>query len=350
MMMIICMLLATLCFALFAFLFLTADKNIVSAMICCCKETEQENVKNCQVELVFLAEQLQKNKDFKDKRVITQGKKLKKKMEEAQKRYQLLDKGKINVLDIIPIAGYRFMQLMGWDATNKYIKGLGNKCRQFKEKREAINYTYYLLGSLFGNMLLGVSVGLAILGLTLAMGMGSRGIVAGLVSFGIFAVIGYLPYDNVNAVIRNRTEEIENQFPQVVSKLALLTVAGMEVNQAWKLTADSGNGVLYREMRRVLTELDNNVLPREAYERFITRCNNKYTTKLATSIVQNISKGNAEIVTVFKTLNTESWLEHKHNARRKGEQIQSKLLVPTLLMFVGIIILIIIPVISGFNF
>lgn len=136
----------------------------------------------------------------------------------------------------------------------------------------------------------------------------------------------------------------------MVSKLTLLTVAGMEVNQAWKLTGGSGVGVLYQEMERVLVELDNNVPPAEAYGKFITRCNNPYTTKLATAIIQNASKGNAEIVSLFRRLNSESWLEHKHSARRRGEQISSKLLVPTLLMFVGIIILVIVPVMTGFSF
>ena len=73
-------------------------------------------------------------------------------------------------------------------------------------------------------------------------------------------------------------------------------------------------------------------------------------TKLATAIIQNLSKGNAEIVKLFRSLNDESWMEHKHNARRMGEKIQSKLLLPTMLMFGGIIILVIVPVMSGFSF
>lgn len=97
-------------------------------------------------------------------------------------------------------------------------------------------------------------------------------------------------------------------------------------------------------------DFDNNVSPVEAYSRFITKCNNLYTTKLATAIIQNTSKGNSEIVSLFRQLNDESWLEHKHDARRMGEKIQSKLLLPTMLMFAGIIILIIVPVMSGFNF
>lgn len=135
-----------------------------------------------------------------------------------------------------------------------------------------------------------------------------------------------------------------------MSKLTLLTVAGMEVSQAWKLASVSGTGTLYEEMNRVLLDFDNNVSPVEAYSRFITKCNNLYTTKLATAIIQNTSKGNSEIVSLFRQLNDESWLEHKHDARRMGEKIQSKLLLPTMLMFAGIIILIIVPVMSGFNF
>lgn len=348
--MIICMIIASVCFIVFAFLFLTADKNIVLTMLNCCRETEVENIKKGQIELNLLVENMKRTKDMDNKQKIKQGKKIKKQMEESKKRLETISKGKIGVLDLIPIAGYRFMQLQNWDASNDNVKKLNAKCRQFKEKKEAMNYTYYLLASLFGNLLLGVCVGFAALGIALAMNLGTRSIVVGIVGFGIFAIIGYLPYDNINVVIRQREEEIENQFPQVVSKLTLLTVAGMEVTQAWQLTSNSGTGVLYEEMKRVLIDLEHNVSVQDAYSKFITRCNNSYATKLATAIIQNFTKGNSEIVSLFKTLNSESWMEHKHNARRKGEQIQSKLLVPTLLMFIGIIVLIIVPIISGFNF
>lgn len=348
--MIICMIIASVCFIVFAFLFLTADKNIVLTMLNCCRETEVENIKKGQLELNLLVENMKRTKDMDNKQKIKQGKKIKKQMEESKKRLETISKGKSGVLDLIPIAGYRFMQLQNWDASNDNVKKLNAKCRQFKEKKEAMNYTYYLLASLFGNLLLGVCVGFAALGIALAMNLGTRSIVVGIVGFGIFAIIGYLPYDNINVVVRQREEEIENQFPQVVSKLTLLTVAGMEVTQAWQLTSNSGTGVLYEEMKRVLIDLEHNVSVQDAYSKFITRCNNSYATKLATAIIQNFTKGNSEIVSLFKTLNSESWMEHKHNARRKGEQIQSKLLVPTLLMFLGIIVLIIVPIISGFNF
>lgn len=347
--MFICMILASVFFVIFAFFFLTAGDNLAKTLIVCNVEIQTEIIKRTQIEMNLLAEQIKKSGQ-QDKKKLKQGKALKKKQDEAKKQLEILKKGKISALDIVPLAGYRMIQLLGWDGTNDVVKKLNRKCIQFKEKKEAINYTYYLLASLMGNLLLGVVMLFLGAGLGFAMKMGTRSIIVGVAGFAVFALIGYLPYDNVTQVVTKRQEDISRQFPQVMSKLTLLTVAGMEVSQAWKLASVSGTGTLYEEMARVLLDFDNNVSPVEAYSRFITKCNNAYTTKLATAIIQNTSKGNSEIVSLFRQLNDESWLEHKHNARRMGEKIQSKLLLPTMLMFAGIIILIIVPVMSGFNF
>lgn len=346
----ICMLFASVIFAGFAFLFMTADDNLAEALITVNIESLSETIKLTQTRMNVLVEEMKASGMMDDKRKINEGKKLKKKLDASRKLLEKWEKRKISVIDLIPMAGYRLIQLLKWDATNETVKKLNNKCVQFKEKREAVNYTYYLLASLMGNIAIGFALLFLVAGIGLAMGLGSKGIIAAAAAFAVFALMGYLPYDSVNATITKRTEEIEQSFPQVVSKMTLLTVAGMEVNQAWKLASVSGKGTLYDEMTKVLVELDNNVSPTTAYSGFITRCNNKYTTKLATAIIQNMSKGNSEIVKLFSDLNTESWLEHKHNSRRMGEKIQSKLMVPTMLMFGGIIILVIVPVIGGFNF
>ena len=347
--MFICMILASALFVIFAILFLTAGDSLAKALIVCNVEIQTETIKKTQIEMNLLAEQMKKSGQ-QDKKKLKQGKVLKKKQDEARKQLEILKKGKISVLDIIPLAGYRMIQILDWDGTSDVVKKLNQKCIQFKEKKEAINYTYYLLASLMGNLLLGAVMLFLGMGFGFAMQMGTRSIIIGVACFSVFALIGYLPYDSFSQIVTKRQEDISRQFPQVMSKLTLLTVAGMEVSQAWKLASVSGTGTLYEEMNRVLLDFDNNVSPVEAYSRFITKCNNLYTTKLATAIIQNTSKGNSEIVSLFRQLNDESWLEHKHDARRMGEKIQSKLLLPTMLMFAGIIILIIVPVMSGFNF
>ena len=239
---------------------------------------------------------------------------------------------------------------MKWDGTNNFIKKLTSQCVQFKEKREAVNYSYYIFANLIGSILLGLVFFFAVLGILLSLNMGILGLIFAVCVLVVFGLVGYLPLDNVNTTVNKRKEEIDSQFPQVSSKMTLLTVAGMEVSQAWKLVAESGDGVLYDEMNRVLVDLNNNVSPAEAYSRMMVKCNNNYVNKLNTAIIQNTSKGNAEIVQLFRRLNDECWLERKHSSKRMGEKIQSKLLVPTLMMFGGILILIIVPVLSGFNF
>lgn len=348
--MIICIVLASIAFIVFAFFFMTAGNNAIKRMLVCLCETEAETIKKYQIELHLLRQSIERNKNIPSDEKMKQGKKITKKMEESKKRLEAYKNAKIGVLDLIPVAGYRLIEILGWDASNETVKSLYQKCVQYKEKKEAMHYTIYLLASLFGYLMLGAVAGFAAIAITLAMGMGTRGAVIGLVIFMAMAIIGYLPYDNVSVTIQKRKDEIEVQFPQVVSKLTLLVVAGMDVTKAWKLTCSSGTGVLYEEMNRVVIDLEHNVSVSEAFQKIIVRCNNPYTTKLATAIMQSMTRGNSEVAALLRDINDESWMEYKHTARRKGEQIQSKLMAPTLLMFLGIIVLIIIPVVSGFNF
>ena len=348
------MILGTITFVMFLYLFMSADGDIVDRMLESCVETQSEEIKTVRMDMERLAEKAKKaggvDNKATGKKIKKEAKKLKARYTSAQKLLETYQNGKISGLDMIPIAGYRIMQILKWDTTNRTVKNLYKKCCCFQEKKEAMHRTYYLLGALFGYMLIGVGAFFVLLAIVFSLDMGSRGAFVAVGALVVFGVIGYVPYDRVSSTVLKRAEEIGGAFPQVVSKLALLTVAGMEVNQAWKITSSSGEGTLYNEMNRVLIDLHNNVSPVEAYSKFIQRCDNKYTTKLGTSIIQNTAKGNAEIVRLFKALNDESWMEHKHSARRMGEKIQSKLMIPTILMFIGILILVVIPVMSGFGF
>ncbi len=357
MIMFVCLAIASVLLAVFAVLFLSADGRIGSLLLASLCDNETEQIKTYKHELTLIAERVRSAgsaqgamKREPDPTLIKRGKKLKKKLEESEKRLAGYEKNGIGLLDMVPAAGYRMMQLVNLDASTGFVNRLYNLCLQFKEKREAMNHAYYLVACLIGNLMLGACMLFLGLGLGLAMGMGAKSFVIGVVLFAVFGLLGYVPYDAVSAQIKTRAASIERDFPRVVSKLTLLTVSGMEVNQAWNLVAASDTGVLYVEMSRVITDIQHNISPVEAYTRFIKRCNNSYTTKLATAIMQNLSKGNSEIVKLLRDLNNESWSEYKHNARRMGEKISSKMMIPTMLLFAGILILIIVPVVGGFNF
>lgn len=348
--MIICMLLSTITFLIFVYLYISARNDISEIMLSCCCEKQIDAVRKIQIEMQLLAEEVRRQHGAGQKKYKKRAAALKKKQKNAEKMLKIYQNKKVAGIDLIPTAGYRLVQILHWDASNANVKHLYEKCQRYKEKKEAMNYTYYVIGNMFGFILLGISVFFLSMACTLAAGLGMRSLIVGALVIVVFALIGYLPYDEVNQTVKKRAEEIERDFPQLVSQMTLLVVAGLEVNRAWKISSVGGRGTLYEEMCRVNLDIDNNVAPMEAYSRFITRCNNKYATKLATAIMQNLTKGNSEIAGVFRRLNGESWSEYRHSARRMSEVVQSKLFIPTMLMFAGILIMVIVPVMSGFSF
>ena len=49
----------------------------------------------------------------------------------------------------------------------------------------------------------------------------------------------------------------------------------------------------------------------------------------------------------LKYMNDESWEEKKHRAKRKGEVAGSKLMIPVMIMFVGILLMVIVPIFAN---
>lgn len=166
---------------------------------------------------------------------------------------------------------------------------------------------------------------------------------------GIFSAVGIVYYFDVTIteLIKKRTDSITSDFSEVLSKLALLVNAGMILNEAWTTIAKTGKGVLYEEMQLVVDEIENGVSDYEAYMNFATRCNVPEVTKFAATLVQNLKKGNKELVLFLRQFAKDSWIEKKHYALRKGEEASAKLLIPIALMFLGLMLMIMIPMMGN---
>lgn len=352
--MIISLILSTAILGFFVFLTASANSSIGTLLKNSIAADNTENIKNFRIELNLIMEKVKRMNERTalkreiDPRLKKRALKLQKKIKALEKRNAAVKKG-VSVLDIPAVAGYSLISLLGLDNDSEFVAATFRKCCQFKETDDAQRHTYYVIANLFGNLILGAGLSFLAISVGLGTGMGARAFVFAAVILAIIALVGYIPYSDVDYKLKQRNDSIEHDFPRVVSKLTLLTISGMEVNSAWNITASSDTTTLYNEMMRVKIDLSNNVPTAEAYTKFIKRCNNTYATKLATAIMQNATMGNAEIARVLSGLNRESWSEYKHSARRKGEMISSKLLIPTILMFVGIIIIIIVPVMGGFN-
>lgn len=273
-------------------------------------------------------------------------KKYAKKLKEAEQNYDKAENGKPDIIDIMPACGYAALKKISFDSNNRFFRGLVQNYTRVEGKENAVVRARHLTAATISYMIIGLMIDAAIVSILISMKNDSAAIM-GLVVLIMTVVICYIPLSNLRQESQYREERIEAEFPNVVSKLAMLINSGMEVSKAWELTAYSSEDVLYEEMQVVVELQNSNVSAISAYTQFMNNCNNKYTSKLATSIMQNLSKGNAEIGALFIQMSNESWQEKKHNSKRLGEKAQSNLLIPTIMIFAGIMILIIVPIIAS---
>lgn len=151
-------------------------------------------------------------------------------------------------------------------------------------------------------------------------------------------------------VISRRGESISREIPEVLTELTLLVNAGMVLRDAWRKTAGSGDGVLHAEMLRTAERIDNGVPEFEAYREFAERCGDQYIDKIISAMMQNLTKGNRELVEFLRITASECWSRRKQAVLRKGEEASTKLLLPIGLMFLGILLMIMLPIMGNIAF
>lgn len=164
----------------------------------------------------------------------------------------------------------------------------------------------------------------------------------------VFAGTAYYYFgSNIESKISKRSDEMMGDFADALSKLALLTNAGMVLREAWETVAINGERALYQEMTRSVEEMNNGVSEMEAMRRFGNRCVVPEIRKFSSTIIQGIEKGNSDISIMLTEQSKEVWGVRKQEVRRQGEKAASKLIAPMAVMFIGILIMVIVPIFSN---
>lgn len=272
-----------------------------------------------------------------------------KKIAKLERQSQELQDGYLGSLSLLPMPGYVLLRRVDAIGHGTVHKTILEKYTELYGRKYAPNKTKQLLAKLLSCIIGGPALALALGGVLTAAGSKSLGLMVTLLGTAMAVVLTYAMYDEASDRLNKRRAAIARQFPNVVSKLALLVTSGMIMDRAWRETAESQNGELYQEMRLTANELANLVEPTAAYTSFINRCGTKETTKLASAIIQNLSKGNAEIGLLLRSMSHEAWQERRHTAKRDSEAANSKLMIPTMLLFVAILIMIMVPVAMSFS-
>lgn len=236
--------------------------------------------------------------------------------------------------------GYEFLEMIGYDYKTKNDRIMRKQMAVLNDCRYA---DYYIRVTRSQQ----VTIGLTLFVVSFSM-YGLLDNIAGPLVFWMFAFAGFYYYGNLaSETIKKRSEEMLTDFSNVVSKLALLTNAGLIMKDAWEQVAYNGDTVIYKEMQTSVEEMKNGYSEMDAIYRFGSRCMIPEIKKFTSTIVQGIQKGNSELTTMLQQQSAEVWNLKRQLVKRQGEKASGKLLIPMMMMFLGILIMVIVPVFTN---
>lgn len=161
-------------------------------------------------------------------------------------------------------------------------------------------------------------------------------------------VFPYGVQSGINSAIANKKDAIMAEFPKMVSKLTLLVNAGMLLRRAWDEVAESNeDDALYAEMRTASQDILEGMTIEAAMDEFATRCGLKEIRKFSSIYVQAVKRGAGESIDSMKIMADEAWEQKKQLSKQKGELAAQKLLVPNMIMFLGIMLDVVGPMVAA---
>lgn len=155
-------------------------------------------------------------------------------------------------------------------------------------------------------------------------------------------------HSSIKNAVQSKKDEILSEFPKMVSKLTLLINAGMLVRRAWDEVANSNfENPLYAEMRTTSQDILEGLTVEQAMDNFASRCGLKEIRKFSSIYVQSVNRGASESINSMMIMADEAWEQKKQLSKQKGEIAAQKLLIPNLIMFFGIMMVVVVPMIAS---
>lgn len=158
---------------------------------------------------------------------------------------------------------------------------------------------------------------------------------------------------------KKKERELLLEYPDMVSKLALLLGAGMSLSGAWeRIVSSYVNGKaegrkeilpLYEEMHIAMHEMQSGAGEINAFQHFGERCGLQRYRRLSNMLVQNLTKGNRRLMEMLLQEAEAAFEERKSLAKKLGEEAGTKMLFPMLALLVVMMVILLIPAFMSFQ-
>lgn len=156
--------------------------------------------------------------------------------------------------------------------------------------------------------------------------------------------------------LAERERQMQLAYPEIVSRMGLYMSAGISTRKAWerivagyRQEGRQSCNKAYEEMCTALYEMQNGVPESTAYEHFGAKCRLPSYLKLGTLLSQNLRRGTKNLSELLEEESREAFENRKALAKKMGEECESKLLLPMILMLLTILVMIMYPAVVSFQ-
>ncbi len=166
----------------------------------------------------------------------------------------------------------------------------------------------------------------------------------------LMAAILYLPDKKIWEKAVERRKRIDEQMPEFMTELAVLTDAGITIKAALKKIAlEMSENELSRQLELLVKDFSYGISDEACFENFALRCKTKETSSFSSLVLQNLKKGGREFSAVLRIHAKSSWDKKRMDAKITGEERAAKLMFPTMMIFISLMFIMAAPAIININ-
>ena len=164
---------------------------------------------------------------------------------------------------------------------------------------------------------------------------------------GLAIFMGVYVMDSMKTDLDKRREECDAVLPEVASTMAVLVNSGMMLHEAWVTVSTSNEGTFYDLMQKSVANMQNGYSDSDAIKEFGRETDSNEVKKFTSALVSNIEKGGGDIGLFLANQSSELWDIKRQKMLQLGEVAATKLLLPIVMIFGGIILIVMTAAFAG---
>ena len=195
-------------------------------------------------------------------------------------------------------------------------------------------------------VIIAVSIVLGIIG-------GEDGAILLLLGVGTGIAVFFLQDKDLEKKNEERKRQMRREYPGIVNRLSLYMEAGMTIRGAFlRIGSEYAVGKraenpLAIELAIACNNLQSGVSEAVVYESFGRRTGTQEYTRFCSILSQSLKKGSVEICARLRQEGERATEEGLRFQKKRGEEAETKLLFPMMIMMAIVMLLIMIPAFSG---